>query len=146
PLDGGADLRLAGQMSPPERGPGEKHPFGGSHDSSGHDSFDAKPIMSEGEPSRFPLPQSGLIHPYRTDTNARTGRGSDANGFWERMAIPQSVSVSPWSGSRPGARLRGDRWDAARQLRAPDDSGFGSRSGGLFPRLRHERKTATVRQ
>src|SRR6266566_5044590 len=50
-VDGGADVRLAGQVPAAERGPGEEHPVGGGHDPFGNDPSDAQPPLPEGQQS-----------------------------------------------------------------------------------------------
>ena len=55
PLDGGADVRLAGQVPPAEQGPGEERPVVGGVRQVGHDPPDAQPARAQGDGCRVPL-------------------------------------------------------------------------------------------
>ena len=61
PLDGGADVRLAGPLPPPEQGPGEERPVVGVVRQAGHDPVDAQPARALGDGRRVPLSRGGLI-------------------------------------------------------------------------------------
>ena len=56
PLDGGADVRVAGPVSPAEHGPGEEHAVVGVVHQAGHDPTDAQPAPARGDRPRVPLP------------------------------------------------------------------------------------------
>ena len=79
PLDGGADVRLAGAMPPAEQGPGEERAVVGVVRQAGHDPPDAQPARALGDGRRLPLPRGGLItlmgqsltdHLYRPESSA----------------------------------------------------------------------------
>src|SRR3954463_12177905 len=68
PMDGRADLRLAGPLPPPEQGPGEERPVVGIVHQAGHDSVDVPPAAALPYRPRIPLSQCSLNRPYGTVT------------------------------------------------------------------------------
>ncbi len=66
PVDGRADVRLAGPLPPPEQGPGEERPVVGVVHQAGDDPVDAPPAPALRCGRRVPLPQCSLNRPYGT--------------------------------------------------------------------------------
>src|SRR5271166_6610251 len=73
PVDGRADLRLAGQVPPPEQGPREERPVVGIVHQAGHDPVDVSPASPLRCGRRIPLSRCSLNRPYGTVTK-KTGR------------------------------------------------------------------------
>ena len=61
PVDGRADVRLAGSVPPPEQGPGEERAVVGVVHQAGDDPVDAPPPPALRGGRRVPLPRGGLI-------------------------------------------------------------------------------------
>src|SRR5271157_404730 len=70
PVDGRADLRLAGQVPPPEQGPREERPVVGIVHQAGHDPVDVSPASPLRCGRRIPLSRCSLNRPYGTVTKA----------------------------------------------------------------------------
>src|SRR5271166_2074952 len=68
PVDGRADLRLAGQVPPPEQGPREERPVVGIVHQAGHDPVDVSPASPLRCGRRIPLSRCSLNRPYGTVT------------------------------------------------------------------------------
>ena len=73
PLDGGADVRLAGPVPSAEQGPGEERAVVGVVHQAGHDPVDAPPARALGGGRRVPLPGRWQPdHPYGTVSKMRS--------------------------------------------------------------------------
>src|SRR5271165_644398 len=74
PVDGRADLRLAGQVPPPEQGPREERPVVGIVHQAGHDPVDVSPASPLRCGRRIPLSRCSLNRPYGTVTKRLSRR------------------------------------------------------------------------
>src|SRR5271165_3568463 len=115
PVDGRADLRLAGQVPPPEQGPREERPVVGIVHQAGHDPVDVSPASPLRCGRRIPLSRCSLNRPYGTVTEIRPGSlfgnttvGAPAVASGRRSApslnplAPTSWGVGAWSVGRGG--------------------------------------------
>jgi hypothetical protein len=61
PVNGGADVRLAGAVPPPEQAPGEQRPVAGVVRQAGRNADDAHATRASGDGRRIPQPRGGVI-------------------------------------------------------------------------------------
>src|SRR5271165_6293265 len=95
PVDGRADLRLAGQVPPPEQGPREERPVVGIVHQAGHDPVDVSPASPLRCGRRIPLSRCSLNRPYGTVTE-RIGLSSCLFARVKSTLVLRRVSRSFW--------------------------------------------------
>ena len=98
PVDGGADLRMAGSMPAAEQGPGEECPVVGVVRRAGDDPADAQPARTVGDGPRVPLPQGGPIELMGQTLGlaSKTCWMSDRLDRWSAPSgLPVAVSTRP---------------------------------------------------
>src|SRR5271166_5558385 len=71
-MDGGADVRLAGEMPAPEQGPGEERQIVGDVHQAGYDPTDAQPAFAQRNRCRVPVP-CGCINSLMGQSLSRSG-------------------------------------------------------------------------
>src|SRR5271157_5841842 len=97
PVDGRADLRLAGQVPPPEQGPREERPVVGIVHQAGHDPVDVSPASPLRCGRRIPLSRCSLNRPYGTVTKRLASRSLSLEAFW---AASEAFDRADLDGSR----------------------------------------------
>src|SRR5271157_4233684 len=96
PVDGRADLRLAGQVPPPEQGPREERPVVGIVHQAGHDPVDVSPASPLRCGRRIPLSRCSLNRPYGTVTQlSQNQQFQDAQTWFHYIFNPTISSNDP---------------------------------------------------
>src|SRR3954470_7852857 len=85
PMDGRADLRLAGPLPPPEQGPGEERPVVGIVHQAGHDPIDVPPAAALPYRARIPLSRCSLNRAYGTVTKRAGSFGTPSSSVFRRL-------------------------------------------------------------